>query len=92
MMNGQQNIKCDPCQYSETNVMHILSSLLGIKGFYMVRALLAHPQEVPYKALGILRACYDSWLYQDWSGTPILVQSTDVTRTQYTKFRLCSAS
>jgi hypothetical protein len=32
----------------------------------MFRALLAHPQE----ALGILRACYVSWLHQDWSGTP----------------------
>jgi hypothetical protein len=38
-----------PCiivyQYSETNVMHFLFSLLRIKGLYMVRALLAHPQE-----------------------------------------------
>jgi hypothetical protein len=32
-------------QYSETNVMHILFTLLGIKGFYMSRALLVHPQE-----------------------------------------------
>jgi hypothetical protein len=33
-------------QYSETNVMHFLSSLLRIKGLYMFRELLAHPQEV----------------------------------------------
>jgi hypothetical protein len=32
-------------QCSETNVMHILFSLLRIKGLYMCRALLAHPQE-----------------------------------------------
>jgi hypothetical protein len=32
-------------QYSETNVMHILFNLLRIKGFYMFRTLLAHPQE-----------------------------------------------
>jgi hypothetical protein len=32
-------------QYSETNVMHFLFSLLRIMGLYMLRALLAHPQE-----------------------------------------------
>jgi hypothetical protein len=32
-------------QYSETNVMHFLLNLLRIKGLYMFRALLAHPQE-----------------------------------------------
>jgi hypothetical protein len=41
---------CCPCmtvdQYSDTNVMHILFSLLRIKGLYMFRTLLAHPQEV----------------------------------------------
>jgi hypothetical protein len=31
-------------------------------------------------ALGILRACYVSWLHQDWSSTPILVQPTVITR------------
>jgi hypothetical protein len=33
-------------QYSETKVMHFLFNLLRIKGLYMFRALLAHPQEV----------------------------------------------
>jgi hypothetical protein len=33
-----------------------------------------------------------SWVHQDWSGTLILVQPTDITRTQYTKYRLWSAS
>jgi hypothetical protein len=36
-------------QYSETNVMHFLFSLLRMKDLYMFRALLAHPQEVLYK-------------------------------------------
>jgi hypothetical protein len=40
---------CWPCitgyQYSDTNVMHFLFSLLRIKGLYTFRALLAHPQE-----------------------------------------------
>jgi hypothetical protein len=36
-------------QYSETNVMHFLFSLLRIKGLYMFRALLAHPQKAPHK-------------------------------------------
>jgi hypothetical protein len=47
----------------------------------------------------VLRACYVSWLLQDWSGTgvgdsstPILEQPTDITSTQYTKCRLCSDS
>jgi hypothetical protein len=36
-------------QYSETNVMHFLFSFLRIKGLYMVRVLLAHPQEALHK-------------------------------------------
>jgi hypothetical protein len=32
-------------QYSETNVMHFLFSLLRIKGLYMFRELHSHPQE-----------------------------------------------
>jgi hypothetical protein len=32
-------------QYSKTNVMHFLFSLLRIMDLYMFRALLAHPQE-----------------------------------------------
>jgi hypothetical protein len=42
-----------PCitvyKYSETNVMHFLFSLLRIKGLYVFRALLAHPQEGLHK-------------------------------------------
>jgi hypothetical protein len=36
-------------QYSETNVMHCLFSLLKIKGLYMFREFLAHPQEALHK-------------------------------------------
>jgi hypothetical protein len=44
---------CWPCiivyQYSATDVMHFLFSLLGMKCLYMFRALLAHTQEVLHK-------------------------------------------
>jgi hypothetical protein len=36
-------------QYSETNVMHFLFNLLRIKGLYVFRTLLAHPQEALHK-------------------------------------------
>jgi hypothetical protein len=36
-------------QYSETNVMHFLKFFLRIKGLYMFKALLAHPQGVLHK-------------------------------------------
>jgi hypothetical protein len=36
-------------QYSETNVMYFLFSLLRIKGLYMFLALVAHHQEVLHK-------------------------------------------
>jgi hypothetical protein len=36
-------------QYSETNVTHFLFTLLRIKGLYMFRALLAHPQKALHK-------------------------------------------
>jgi hypothetical protein len=36
-------------QYSETNMMHFLFNLLGIKGLYMFWTLLAHPQEMLHK-------------------------------------------
>jgi hypothetical protein len=42
------NIRFD-YQYIETNVMHSLFNLLRIKGLYMFRALLAHPQEAKHK-------------------------------------------
>jgi hypothetical protein len=45
MKSGKTHLKY-VFQYSETNVMCFLFSLLRIKGPYMFRALLAHPQEV----------------------------------------------
>jgi hypothetical protein len=55
-------------QYSETNVMHFLFSLLRIKGLYMFQALLVHPQE----ALNRRHLVY----YE----ASILVQQTGITR------------
>jgi threonine/homoserine/homoserine lactone efflux protein len=57
----------------------------------MFRALLTHLQEALH-ILVILCACYVSWLHLGWSSTPILVQPTDITRTQYNKCRYWSAS
>jgi hypothetical protein len=37
--------KSEISQYSKTKVMHVLFNLLRIKGLYILRALLAHPQE-----------------------------------------------
>jgi hypothetical protein len=74
---------CWPCiivyQYSETNMMHFLFNLLRIKGLYMFRALLAHPQEVLHNVTWYI-ACVLCQLAE-----PGLVQPTDITRTQYTK-------
>jgi hypothetical protein len=49
MANTVHTSYFETCQYSETNVMHFLFSLLRIKGLYMFRALLAHPQEALHK-------------------------------------------
>jgi hypothetical protein len=58
LVHSAFNIKLVVHQYSETNVMHFLFSLLRIKSLYMF--------PVP--------ACCVSGLYQDWSSTPILVK------------------
>jgi hypothetical protein len=68
--------------------MHFLFSLLRIKGLYMFRALLAHPQGSLHK--GHLVYCVR---VMSVSCTIIEVeQPTDITRTQYTKCRLYSTS
>jgi hypothetical protein len=56
-------------QYRETNVMHFLSSLLRIKGLYMFRALLAHPQQALHKqhliyCVRVLSVELQSWCSQ----------------------------
>jgi hypothetical protein len=56
-------------QYSGTNVMHFLFNLLRIKGLYMFRALLAHPQEALNKRHLLYCVRVVSWLQH-----PILVQ------------------
>jgi hypothetical protein len=67
--------------------MRFLFSLLRIKGLYMFLALLTHPQEALHKRhLVYCVPVMSVGCYQDWSGT------TDITRMQYTKCRLCSTS
>jgi hypothetical protein len=58
-------------QNSETNVMHFLFNLLRIKGLYVFRALLAHPQEALHErhliycmrvmSVGCTRISVQSW-------------------------------
>jgi hypothetical protein len=65
-----------PCivvyQYSETNVMHILFNLLRIKGLYMFRALLVHPQEALHKRhLVYCVRVMTVGCYQGWRGTGV---------------------
>jgi hypothetical protein len=67
--------------------MHFLFSLLRIKGLYVSGITCSTSGGATQTAFGILRACYVGM-----SSTPILVQPTDLTRTQYTKCRLCSDS
>jgi hypothetical protein len=80
-------------QYSETNVMHFLFNLLRIKGLYMFPALLAHPQEGLHKRHLVYCVRVSQLAAPELEcSTPNLVQPTDLTRTQYTKCRLCRAS
>jgi hypothetical protein len=64
-----------PCiivyEYNENNVTHFSFNLLIIKGLYMFRALLAHPQEVLHKRhLVYCVRVLSVGCYQGWSGTP----------------------
>jgi hypothetical protein len=84
LVNGKQTtIQC-----SETKVMQFVFNLLRIKGMYMLRALLVHLQEALHKRH--LVHCVRVMSVD--CTTSILVQPTDITRTQYTKCRLCNAS
>jgi hypothetical protein len=47
--HGEDQMTVHIFQNSETNVMHFFLNLLRIKGLYIFRALLAHPQEVLHK-------------------------------------------
>jgi hypothetical protein len=77
-------------QYNETSVMHFSFNFLRIKGLYMFRALLAHPQ----KALHKWHLVYCLRIRSAGFGTVACCNraTTDIIRTQYTKFSLCSAS
>jgi hypothetical protein len=83
---------CSACiivyQCSETNVMHFLFNLLRTMGLYMFRGLLAHPQDTLHKR----HLVYCVRVMSGGCTTPILVQPTDITRTQYTECRLRRAS
>jgi hypothetical protein len=65
-------------------IIRFLFSLLRIKGLYMFRALLAHPQEVLHKRhlIYCVRVMSVGCIW--WPG--------DITRKQYTKCHLCSVS
>jgi hypothetical protein len=59
------------CQCSETNMMHFSFNLLRIKGLYMFRALLVHPQEALHKQhlvycvhIGLMSVSLQSWYSQ----------------------------
>jgi hypothetical protein len=72
--------------------MHVLLSLLRIKGLYVFLALLVHPQEALHKHHFVYCVRVMSvGCYQNWSGTGVS-DTTDVTRTQYNKCRLFGAS
>jgi hypothetical protein len=61
-------------QYSETNMMQFLFSLLRIKGLYMFRALLAYVQEALHKRhLLYCERVMSVCCYQDWNGTGVVL-------------------
>jgi hypothetical protein len=71
---------------SEANTINFLFSLLKIKGLVVFLALLAHPQEALDKRH--LVYCVRVVSVGCTSSTLILVQPTDITRKQYTKFSI----
>jgi hypothetical protein len=73
-------------RYSETNVMHFLFSLLRIKGLYMFRALLAHPQETLPKwhlVIHNTRAIYSQQV-------PTISPITPTKRTTFIHYSVCA--
>jgi hypothetical protein len=65
-------------QYSETNVMHFLFSLLRIKGLYMFWASLTHPHEGPHER-NLVYCMHVIWVGCTWC-------------IQYTKCHFCYTS
>jgi hypothetical protein len=84
---------CWPCitvyQYNETSVMQFSFNLLRIKGFYMFRTLLTHPQEVPHKWHSVY--CVHIMSVGCGGFTETVPQPADI-QMQYTKWCLCGAS
>jgi hypothetical protein len=77
--------------------MHFLFNLLRIKGFYMFRTLLACPQQALHKrhlvyCVHVMLVGCTKIGVELGAANPLLVQPTDITRTQYTKCRLSRAS
>jgi hypothetical protein len=66
--------------------MQFLSSLLRIKGLYMIPPLILHPQE----ALRERHLVYCVRVMSVGCTKNEVVQQNDITRTQYTKLLLCS--
>jgi hypothetical protein len=65
--------------------MHLLFSLLRIKGLYMFRALLANPQEAIHKRhLVYCVRVVSVGCYQDWSGTGVFEHYLLILRMRYT--------
>jgi hypothetical protein len=71
-------------RYNKTNVMHFSFNLWRIRGLYMFRALLAHPQET----LHIRHLVY----CVHFMSVGLVPQPTDIKRTQCTKCRLRSVT
>jgi hypothetical protein len=65
-------IKANKYQYSVTNVMHFLFNLLTIKGLYMFRALLAHPEENLHKRhwYNVCILCHLAASGLEWNSNP----------------------
>jgi hypothetical protein len=70
--------------------MHFSFNVLRIKGLYMFRAILTHPQEVLHKRHLVYCVRMSVGLWHGCSETATMPQLTDIIRTHYTQFRLCS--
>jgi WD40 repeat protein len=76
--------------FRKTNVMHLLFSLLRVKGLYMFRALFAHPREALHKRHLVYCMRVVSWLQLGIKWNFNLGCTQLKTRKQYTTCRLCS--
>jgi hypothetical protein len=74
--------------------MHFLFGLLRIKGLYVFQALPAHPHKSLHKRHLVycvrVMSVGCTMIRKELLSTPSLVQPTEITRTQYNKYR-CAA-